>query len=245
MLRFMAVRISWNQHIAQDYYQPYESNPVIENISVPQRLKTTTVHHQPYERQTERLPNQTFVLPLGAIRHLIRTSKVLAMQPSGEAVPLVVQLTGLTGLEGTFGQWYVSVGGVGFSDKAAMHRRRHAASVVSHGFVAVDAYQRVEVVLMGRLLKCGDAPSVDGMKYHIRLNTTNHHFLSKQRNTSKFRSQSPNTSIATSTTTSNHQPQQHTQCPARPSSSATTLLPPPHNQRAAPPHVLATATTAP
>ena len=165
------------------------------------------------------------------------------MQPSGEAVPLIVQLTGLTGLEGTFGQWYVSVGRVGSSDKAAMHRRRHAASVVSHGFVAVDAYQRVEVVLIGRLLKCGDAPSVDGMKYHIRLNTTNRHFLSKQRNTSKFRSQSPNTSIATSTTTSNHQPQQHTQCPARPSSSATTP-PLPHSQWVAPSHVLATATTA-
>jgi hypothetical protein len=27
------------------------------------------------------------------------------------------------------------------SDKAAMHRRRHAASVVSHGFVAVSSYR--------------------------------------------------------------------------------------------------------
>lgn len=99
------------------------------------------------------------------------------MQPSGEAAPLVVQLTGLTGLEGTFGQWYVSVGRVGFSDKAAMHRRRHAASVVSHGFVAVDAYQRVERVLMGGLLKCGGAPSVDETIYHIRFNISSHHFF--------------------------------------------------------------------
>lgn len=63
------------------------------------------------------------------------------MQPSGEAVPWVVQLTGLTGLEVTFGQWYACVGRGGSSDKAATHRRRHPASVVSHGFVAVDAYQ--------------------------------------------------------------------------------------------------------
>ena len=82
------------------------------------------------------------------------------MQPSGEAVPWVVQLTGLTGLEGTFGQWYACVARRGSGDKAAMHRRRHAASVVSHGFVAVDAYQRVEGGLMGRLLKCGGAPPV-------------------------------------------------------------------------------------
>ena len=106
------------------------------------------------------------------------------MQPSGEAVPWVVQLTGLTGLEGTFGQWYVSVGRVGFSDKAAMHRRRHAASVVSHGFAAVDAYQRVEIVLTGGLLKCGGAPSVDEMEYHIQINISSHHFY-KQRNISK------------------------------------------------------------
>lgn len=106
------------------------------------------------------------------------------MQPSGEAVPWVVQLTGLTGLEGTFGQWYVSVGRVGSSDKAAMHRRRHAASVVSHGFAAVDAYQRVEIVLTGGLLKCGGAPSVDEMEYHIQISISSHHFY-KQRNISK------------------------------------------------------------
>ena len=80
------------------------------------------------------------------------------MQPSGEAVPWVVQLTGLTGLEVTFGQWYACVGRGGSSDKAATHRRRHPASVVSHGFVAVDAYQRVEVGKVAGLFKCGDAP---------------------------------------------------------------------------------------
>ena len=62
-------------------------------------------------------------------RHLIRTSWHLYCSPAGKQVPLVVQLTGLTGLEGTFGQWCVSAGRGGSSDKAAMHRRRHAASV--------------------------------------------------------------------------------------------------------------------
>ena len=80
------------------------------------------------------------------------------MQPSGEAVPWVVQLTGLTGLEVAFGQWYACVRRGGSSDKAAMHRRRHPASVVSHGFVAVDAYHRVEVGMVAGLFKCGDVP---------------------------------------------------------------------------------------
>jgi hypothetical protein len=91
----------------------------------------------------------------------------------------VVQLTGLTGLEGMFGQWCVRVGCVGSSDKAAMHRRRHAASVVSHGFVAVDAYQeveRVEVVLMAGLLKGSDAPSVEGLEYIIQINISSQDF---------------------------------------------------------------------
>lgn len=65
---------------------------------------------------------------------------------------------------------------MGSSDKAAMHRRRHAASAVSHGFVAVDAYQEVEVGMGAGLFKCGDAPSVDGLEYHIQINTSSHHF---------------------------------------------------------------------
>ena len=80
------------------------------------------------------LPNQTFVVrtPLGAPGISSALARHLYCSPAGKQLPLgisTVQLTGLTGLEGTFGQWCVSAGRGGSSDKAAMHRRRHAASV--------------------------------------------------------------------------------------------------------------------
>ena len=120
-------------------------------------------------------------------RHLIRTSWHLYCSPAGKRLSLVVQLTGLTGLEGTFGQWYVSVGRGG-SKRQGGHA---SATACCFRLCHMDSWPlmhtRVEVVLMGRLLKCSYAPFKRD-EYSIHINTSiKSLLLSKQRNTSKPR----------------------------------------------------------
>jgi hypothetical protein len=113
----------------------------------------------------------------------------LALQPSGEAV---VQLTGLTGLEVMSGQWIASAGRVGSSDKAAMHRRRHVASVGdTHSCPFVTVHTRESKWELGwGVLKGSDALC----RSDSDIKTSSHHFQqSKRINTSKSKQQTPST----------------------------------------------------